>query len=68
MREKLVFSDLSNWYEYVFVHIVFEKIAAGTASVSIKDAEIAAFGPSAFVIRFGDVHDDWDSILVIVFD
>lgn len=50
------------------MHVIFEKIAAGTASVSVKYSKIAAFGPSAFEVGFGDVHDDGDTIFVVVFD
>lgn len=50
------------------MHIVLEEITAGTASMSVKNTKIAAFRPLAFVVGFGNVHDDWDSIFVVVFD
>lgn len=36
--------------------------------MSVEDTEVAASGPSAFEIGFGDVHDDGYSILVVVLD
>ena len=36
--------------------------------MAIKDSKIAAFGPAAFVVRFSNVHDDGDTIFVVVFD
>lgn len=36
--------------------------------MAIKDSKIAAFGPAAFVVGFGNVHDDGDTIFVVVFD
>ena len=59
----------SEWYgEYIFVHILFKKIWAFIASMSIEYSEVAASGPSSFVVGFGDVHDDGDSIFIIIFD
>lgn len=34
----------------------------------IKYSEVTTSGPSAFEVRFGDVHDDGDPIFVIVFN
>lgn len=50
------------------MHVILEKITAGTSAMSIKDSKIAAFRPATFVIGFGDVHDNRDSIFVIVFN
>ena len=50
------------------MHVILEKITAGTSTMSIKDSKIAAFRPATFVIGFSDVHDNGDSIFIIVFD
>jgi hypothetical protein len=50
------------------VHILLEEVGAAVASVSVKDTEIAATRPSAFVIGLGDVHNDGNSIFVVVLD
>ena len=50
------------------MHVLFQEIGAFVASMAIKDSEIAATWPSAFEIGFGDVHDDGDSILIVVLD
>ncbi len=53
---------------YIFVHVIFEKIAAGTSAMTVKDSKITAFGPASFVVGFGNVHDDGDAIFVVIFD
>ena len=50
------------------MHVIFEEIGAKVATMSVKDGKIAAFWPSALVVRFGDVHDDGYSILIEIFD
>ena len=53
---------------YIFVHVLFEKIWAFIASMAIEDSEVAASRPSAFVVRFSDIHNDWHAIFIIIFD
>ncbi len=53
---------------YIFMHIFFEEIGAFVASMSIKNAEVAAAGPSSFEVGFGDVHDDGDAVFIIILD
>lgn len=48
------------------MHVLFEKIGALVASMSIEYPKVAASGPSALEVRLGDVHDDGDPIFVIV--
>lgn len=50
------------------MHIFFQKIWAFISAMSIEYSEIAAAWPSSFEVGFGDVHDDWYSIFVIVFN
>lgn len=57
-----------NWHIYVFVHIVFKEVWTCTASMSIKNSKVTAFWPSSFIVWFCYVHNDWYSILIIIFD
>ena len=50
------------------MHVFLEEIRAFISTVSIKHSKIAAAWPSSFEVGFGDVHDDWYSIFVIVFN
>ena len=50
------------------MHVIFEKVTAGTSSVSVEYSKVAAFRPTTFIVGFGDIHDDWDTIFIIVFD
>lgn len=50
------------------MHSFLEKIRAAVTSMSIKDSKVTAAGPSAFEIGFSDIHDDGDSVFVVVFD
>lgn len=50
------------------MHILFEEIGALITAVAVEDSKVAAAGPSALEIGFGDVHDDGHPILVIIFD
>lgn len=50
------------------MEIIFEKIRAGISTVSIEYSKIAAFGPVPFMLRFGDVHNYRNSILIKLFD
>lgn len=36
--------------------------------MTVKNPEVAATGPSAFIVGFSDVHNDGDSVLIVVFD
>lgn len=40
------------------MHVFFQKVGTLVATVSVEDTEVAAARPSAFVVGFGDVHDD----------
>lgn len=66
MREELVFGNLNHFTFYIFVHIVLEEVGASTTSMSVKNSEVTAFGPSSFVVWFGNVHDDRDSIFIVI--
>jgi hypothetical protein len=50
------------------MHILFEKVGAFVASMTIEYSKIAAPWPSSFEIGFCYIHDDGDSIFVIIFD
>ena len=50
------------------MHIFFQKIWAFVSAMAVEYSKIAAAWPSSFEVRFGDVHDDWYSIFVIVFN
>lgn len=50
------------------MHILFEEIGALISTVPVEDSKVAAAGPSALEIGFGDVHDDGHPVFVIIFD
>ena len=50
------------------MHSFLEKIRATVASMSVKDSKVTAARPSAFEIGFSDIHDDGDSVFVVVLD
>jgi hypothetical protein len=66
MREELVLGDLNSSKFYIFVHVVLEKVGAGASPMSVKNSEVTTFGPSSFVVWFCNVHDDRDSIFIVV--
>lgn len=50
------------------MHVFLQKIRAFISSMSIEHSKIAASGPSSLKVRFGDIHNDGDTIFVIVFN
>lgn len=50
------------------MHVLFEKVRTFVAPVTVEDSEIAATWPSAFEVGFGDIHNDGDTVFIIVLD
>lgn len=50
------------------MHIFFEEVRAFVASMPIKNPKVTTARPSAFEVWFGYVHNDGDSIFIIIFD
>ena len=50
------------------MHLLLKKIRAAVASMSVEDSKVTAARPPAFELGLGDIHDDGDSVFVVVFD
>ena len=48
------------------MHLIFQKIRTGISSMTVKYPKITAFWPFSFIVWFGNIHYDRDSVLVVI--
>ena len=72
LRELIVFDDLNkvrNIEAYQLMEVVAKEVCTSIATVPVVNAKERTFRPHAFemfLLRFHDVQDDGDAVLVVV--
>lgn len=50
------------------MHVLFKKIGTFVTSMAVKHSKVAAAWPSPLEVRLGNIHDNRDTIFIIIFD